>query len=254
MTHEQAYDTVDTLRLRKHNQNVSAIPDESQSAVTSSSSTSDLCDLDIDALDKEFKSLQLEFQKNMSALREDPTNSSLKQSVMQTKEKLQQLKLWSTKLNTEEGRHLLEQRRKDEEKRKYEIDQVLKLIKAQSAVDICFMMDCTGSMIPYIESAKKNINNLTQTIKAMCNTTPRLAFVGYRDIDHKQDNLIQLDFTSDTDAFRNFLSNIRMIGGVDYCEDVIGKKNFPSHCCFFENIHLTTPFYHKFNFILLSLI
>jgi hypothetical protein len=110
------------------------------------------------------------------------------------------------------------------EKRKYEIDQVLKIIKAQSAVDICFLMDCTKSMKSFITSAKRDINKLTKTISALFKTKSHLAFIGYRDINCKKNNLVKLNFTTDVNVFREFLSNVTMRGGDDYCEDVIGKK------------------------------
>jgi hypothetical protein len=223
MASESSYDTLDSIRLKNRSQRSSVISTDSQSPTTEASSTADLCDLDVDALDEEFKHLSLEFQNNMRDLRADPNNPSKKQSVLRTKEKMNQIKLWSSKLNTEEGRRLLDEHRKEIEKRQYEIDQVLKIIKAQSEADVCFVMDCTGSMAPYINEVKNSINNLTKTIMALFKTTSRLAFVGYRDIDYKENNLVQLNFTTDVNAFQQFLSQIALMGGADYCEDVIGK-------------------------------
>jgi hypothetical protein len=223
MASELSYDTIDSIRLKSRSQRSSVISTDSQSPTTEASSTADLCDLDVDAIDEAFKRLSLEFQNNMRDLRADPNNPSKKQSVLRTNEKMNQIKLWSSKLNTEEGRRLLDEHRKDIEKRQYEIDQVLKIIKAQSAVDICFLIDCTRSMAPYINEVKNSINQLTKPITALFKTTPRLAFVGYRDIDHKENNLVQLNFTTDVNAFQQFLSQIVLIGGIDYCEDVIGK-------------------------------
>jgi hypothetical protein len=185
----------------------------------------DLFDLDIDALDEEFAVLTLEYQNNMRDLRTDPSNLSKKQSIIQTKEKLKQMKTWTSIVNTEEGKRLLNERRKDIGKRKYEIDQVLKTVKAQSAVDVCFLMDCTSSMKTYITSAKNDINNLMKIVSALFKTTPHLAFIGYRDFDCNEENLVKLDFTTDVNNFRKFLDNVTTLGGDDCCEDVIGKDN-----------------------------
>jgi hypothetical protein len=219
-----SYDTLDSISLKKFNQCAAVISTDSQSPIIESSSLDDLYDLDIHALDENFKSLTFEYENNMRDLRADPNNLSKKQSIIRIVENMKQIKLWSSKLNTEEGRRLLDEHQQDIEKRKYEIDQVLKIVKAQSAVDICFIMDCTGSMARYIESAKSDINKLTDTITALFKTTPRLAFIGYRDINCNKDNLVQFNFTADVNAFREFLSNVIVIGGDDCCEDVIGKK------------------------------
>jgi hypothetical protein len=231
MESELVYDTVDSISLKNLNQCALVISTNSQAPSTSvqSSFTTDLCDLDIGALNEEITRLTLECQNNMRDLQVDPNNSSKKQAVLRTREQMNKIKEWTSKLNTEEGRRLLEERRKDIEQRKYEIDQVLKVVKAQSEVDICFVMDCTGSMKQYIAAAKNKIQNLTKTITALFKTTPRLAFIGYRDVDYKENNLLRLNFTTDADAFREFLSYVTAISGSDYCEDVIGKKMYAFH-------------------------
>jgi hypothetical protein len=227
----QEYDTTDSISLKKWNQHDSAISSDSQSSSTSvqSSIVRDLCDLDFDDLDKDLERLKLECQNNMRDLRADPNNPSKKQAVLQTRERMNKMKEWTSKLNTEEGRHLLEERRKDMEQRKYEIDQVLKMVKAQSKVDICFVMDCTNSMKQYIAAAKNKIQNLTKTITALFKTTPRLAFIGYRDVDYKENNLLRLNFTTDADDFREFLRDVTTMPGDDYCEDVFSKKMCSFH-------------------------
>jgi len=239
MTSEEVHDSVTTIRLkqRKQHPSVTFSDTQSQSPSTESLSTSDLADLDIDALDAEFQRLTHEYQNNMRKLREDPSNASKKQAVLGTKQRMNQIKLWTSKLNTEDGRRLLEENEKEIDKRKYEIDQVLKVIKAQSNVDVCFIMDCTGSMKPYIAAAKNTINSLTKTITALFRATPLLAFIGYRDIDYKENNLVRFDFTSDVDAFREFLSHVTITGGADYCEDVIGKRKYSFYYYSLKNIH-----------------
>ena len=220
-------DSVDTIRLKRHNSCGSLASVDLQSAtIIEPSPISDLCDMDINALNQEVKNLILECQSCMHDLLADPDNSSKKQSLLQTKVKLQRIKEWSSKLNTEEGRRLLEEQKTYVEKRKYEIDQVLKIIKAQSAVDICFLLDCTSSMKKYIKAVKDNINQLTNTIMSLFETKPSLAFIGYRDVHNTTNSLVQLNFTTDVNIFREFLNGVDLKGGKDYCEDVIGKKKY----------------------------
>ncbi|CAF1392458.1 unnamed protein product [Adineta steineri] len=215
-------DTVDSIRLKIRKQHPSVSFVDSSPTSLSIQSNKDVCDLNIDELDAEFNKLTLDIKNNMRDLRADPSNASKKQTILATKERMNKIKDWTSKLNTEDGRRLLDENQKDIDKRRYEIDQVLKVVKAQSSVDVCFMMDCTGSMTQYIASAKNTIDNLTKTISALFKTSPRLAFVGYRDFIDGADKLIRLDFTADVSIFQNFLNAISATGGDDTCEDVFG--------------------------------
>ncbi|CAF2769860.1 unnamed protein product [Rotaria sp. Silwood2] len=191
MSSKAVHDSVDSIRLKECKQYVSVTFADSQSQppFNQSSYTSDLYDLDIDALDAEFKRLTADYQDKMRHLRADPNNSSMKQAVLATKERMIKIKEWTSKLNTQEGRRLLNECQKDTEKRKYEIDQVLKVIKAQSTAAVCFIMNCTGSMEPYVVAAKNAIINLTKALTALFRTATRLAFISYRDVDHGEKTL-----------------------------------------------------------------
>ena len=146
-------DTVDSIRLKERKKRSSVTFSDSLAETSRSQFMVDLADLDINELDAEMRRLTLDCQGNIQKLRADSTNSSKKQAVLASKERLNRMKEWTSKLNTEEGRLKLEESRRDLENRKYEIDQVLKIVKAQSAADVCFMMDCTGSMVVYIMAA-----------------------------------------------------------------------------------------------------
>lgn len=72
-------------------------------------------------------------------------------------------------------------------------------------MDVLIMLDCTGSMDPFIDTAKTRINSLVRTVK---NTYPnvvlRIGFVGYRDhCDRKR--LSVLPFTTDVKIFAKFV-------------------------------------------------
>jgi hypothetical protein len=98
------------------------------------------------------------------------------------------------------------------------------IIRSQN-VSLCFLVDSTGSMSPYIDGIKKQIKDI---IKKIENSNCRIfgfAFVGYRDWDHKENQYSILDFTTDINKFNNFLSGVRTIGGTDLPEDVIGGLN-----------------------------
>ena len=112
---------------------------------------------------------------------------------------------------------------------------VMKEIKRSRNVDLCFLVDATGSMQPHIDGVRKSI---TKIVDCLTNTTKqatlanqpgavsklRLAFVAYRDhYDKKQFEV--LDFVESIPKFRSFCASIRAEGGEDEPEDVFGGLN-----------------------------
>jgi len=92
-------------------------------------------------------------------------------------------------------------------------------------VDICFIMDITGSMSAYVDQAKASIQSILQYFasgKAAERAYKfRFAFVGYRD--HKDATQYEVkDFTTDPDDMQKFIAGIVCSGGGDTCEDVAG--------------------------------
>jgi hypothetical protein len=215
-------DTVDSIRLSKRIHRTSAPTidwdaDKTFCAVN---------DIDIDALDAEFERLSVDFKGNLAELRRNPSNMSLRHTLTSTKEAMMRVKTWSSLLNTADGlaivkKNRIDQREKELIQRKYEVDEILKISKAQSAVDLCFLMDCTGSMRKYVNATKTQIRQLTEAIVQLYFTKPHLAFIGYRDIN---ESLERLDFTDDENIFQEFLNTVQAVGGDDTCEDVFGKS------------------------------
>ena len=95
-----------------------------------------------------------------------------------------------------------------------------------SALDVAFLVDCTGSMDKSIAKIKLNIKAILEDLKEkiLPHFEYRLAFVGYRDHSDGDGRIIKYDFgiTSQTENFENFLENIEASGGGDECEDVFG--------------------------------
>ena len=184
--------------------------------------TSSVADVDFEALDAEFERVSTEFKGKMVELRKQPENESLRGELASANELLSRMKMWSSLVSTADGLAIVKKNIIEQEihQRKYQIDQILKISKAQSAIDLCFLMDCTGSMRSYVEATKSQIRRLTATIVQMYSIKPRLAFVGYRDINESLD---QLDFTADEQQFEAFLHRVQASGGDDTCEDVFGK-------------------------------
>jgi hypothetical protein len=220
-------DTMDSIRLGKRSVRASLASIDWESNKEPDAQL----DLDIDALDAEFQQLSLETAGMLREIRKDPKNMVLREALAASKNEMLRIKEWSSLVQTAEGLAIVKEgmrakRLKDVNKRKYEIDEVLKTVKAQSAVDVCFLMDCTGSMGQYIDNTKAQIHQLTDIIFRLFSTKVRLGFIGYRDINEK---LEQLDFTDDITIFQIFLATVKATGGGDACEDVFSK--YGSHVC-----------------------
>ena len=106
--------------------------------------------------------------------------------------------------------------------RKYEISQLFETIKRSQTVDLCFFIDCTGSMDPYIDQVKTKIEDLVAHCKtSFADLVLKVAFVGYRD--HNDDERItSFSFTEDIAHFKSFVSGVQAYGGDDAAEDVFG--------------------------------
>jgi len=84
---------------------------------------------------------------------------------------------------------------------------------------LCFVLDCTASMNPWLEQAKTRIQEMTTLVRRQHpNTTIRVALVAYRDYDDDQRFRI-VNFTS-PEAVMAALRPLNAEGGDDEAEDV----------------------------------
>ena len=92
-------------------------------------------------------------------------------------------------------------------------------------VDLCLVMDCTGSMRPHIEGAK---NSIKKVVDYMASMEPaikiRVGFCGYRDHCLGANRLQIFDFINSCDEFKNLISEVAATGG-DGPKDVLGGLN-----------------------------
>lgn len=96
-------------------------------------------------------------------------------------------------------------------------------LKKAEKVDICFMLDCTGSMHSYINEAKSVIHKIIDNLKRKFqNFELRAAFVGYRDHGDGAKRITLFSFSSNIDDFKTFVSLVDATGGADGPEDVFG--------------------------------
>uniref|UniRef100_A0A914CDW0 Alpha-type protein kinase domain-containing protein n=1 Tax=Acrobeloides nanus TaxID=290746 RepID=A0A914CDW0_9BILA len=112
------------------------------------------------------------------------------------------------------------------------IEQVFCDIRASRVVDLCFLVDSTGSMQPHINGVRNSILNIVESLTNKSKhvgfvdsnqiaESIRLAFVAYRDFgDSKQFEV--LPFTKSVEEFRLFCNRLNANGGGDGPEDVFG--------------------------------
>ena len=95
-----------------------------------------------------------------------------------------------------------------------------------TTLDIMFIMDITGSMGMWLSEAKANITNIINEIieNNPCSKI-RIGFVGYRDFTEEGKPIgqyVSLDFTSNVEEAKTFISQIEVNGGGDEPEDIAG--------------------------------
>lgn len=104
------------------------------------------------------------------------------------------------------------------------MDPVTPKEEVMTLIDHAFLMDCTGSMGSYIQTAKDKILDLVMDLsEEYPNLALRLAFIGYRDITDwgpEEDQFISIQFTQDHNKFRTDLLRVNADGGGDLAEDV----------------------------------
>ena len=107
--------------------------------------------------------------------------------------------------------------------RKTQIAKLFYELRLAEHVDICFMMDCTGSMTSYINEAKTVVHRVVEKLgKKFHDLKLRCAFIGYRDHCDKENRLEILPFTSDKDVFKEKVTEVNAMGGGDDAEDIFG--------------------------------
>lgn len=120
----------------------------------------------------------------------------------------------------------------DWEKRKKEIQFKVEEMKSKinikskflpNSVDVCFLMDCTGSMGTWITTCKNKLQSIVDLItQYYVNVTINISFVGYHDCGDSP--LFELlPFTTKVEIVKDFITkNVCARGGADVPEDICG--------------------------------
>lgn len=93
---------------------------------------------------------------------------------------------------------------------------------SKNKVQVCFVMDCTGSMGEWIGAAKSQVISIADTIAAEAGAmTVEFSFVCYRDFSENE-NIVSTDFTTEVPSIKAFVATLEAIGGGDFPEDMAG--------------------------------
>jgi hypothetical protein len=96
----------------------------------------------------------------------------------------------------------------------------------ESTLKVCFILDCTASMGPWIKAAK---NRILEVLDKLRNDNPNFkiyaSFIGYRDF---KEEWFYVDFTQNYGIIHNALKDIQAFGGEDEAEDVSGAYDWVS--------------------------
>lgn len=87
-------------------------------------------------------------------------------------------------------------------------------------LQVCFVMDCTGSMGSYIAAAKEQVIGIADALRETGQPV-EMAFVAYRDY-RDMGHLKKMEFTSDIAELKAFIGRQKAEGGGDTPEDMVG--------------------------------
>ncbi|KAF0541043.1 kinase-like protein [Gigaspora margarita] len=111
-------------------------------------------------------------------------------------------------------------------KRENDVSKTIINIEDSRNFDLCFVLDCTDSMSPYIEATKEHILKVASYVNRHNSKFKFwVGFCGYRD-HYDYDRLQILNFTNSLEKFKIYITNKVMAkGGGDVAEDVLGGLN-----------------------------
>ena len=96
-------------------------------------------------------------------------------------------------------------------------------LNSEKTLDLCLILDCTGSMCSWIKRSKDTLKDIIDQVRADNPTLKvRVSFVGYRDFGDGKSQDGTMDFTNNLGDIKAFISKQPASGGNDMPEDVQG--------------------------------
>ncbi|KAF0494469.1 kinase-like protein [Gigaspora margarita] len=111
--------------------------------------------------------------------------------------------------------------------RENDVSKAIINIEDSMNVDLCIVLDCTGSMSPHIDAAKKHILKVANYVNSNnSNIEFWVGFCGYRDHYNGSNRLQIFDFTNSLEKFQTYITTkVASICNDDDPEDVLGGLN-----------------------------
>lgn len=106
------------------------------------------------------------------------------------------------------------------------IDKAVKYMVRAHKISICFLLDTTQSMKPYIDGVKEQIGVMVTKAKEAGCTIAGLAFVGYKDWCCGRDHFEISPFSSDVDEFKAFVGRVG-VSHLPQCKETNVPRDYP---------------------------
>ena len=101
--------------------------------------------------------------------------------------------------------------------------QTAKSRSAQKSLDLCLILDCTGSMYSWIQRSKDTLREIIDHVRnTNAGLKVKVAFVAYRDVQDGAQRFDVTNFTEDIDLVKLVINKQAATGGGDFPEDVQG--------------------------------
>ncbi|CAD8150346.1 unnamed protein product [Paramecium pentaurelia] len=195
----------------------------------------------------EYLKQQLLNQKNSNItnnILQDSKFLELEQELKNLKKNQQEKKDQLQKEREENERQIKERQERDKQRdqknkqeNKKQIEQKFqKAIKERGQLDVCFIVDVTGSMDHYKDQTKMSVQQSLQIIKKATNRDTNWASVCYQDKAELRQlgKYYEFPFSKEQEKLQQFFDNIACDGGGDAAEDIRGaikqvcKLSWPS--------------------------
>ncbi|CAK65713.1 unnamed protein product (macronuclear) [Paramecium tetraurelia] len=173
---------------------------------------------------KKMSEMDIENKKLVDALnaREEQRNKEYQREEQQRKKELLERQ---EKLKQEQSKQQDLMQKNKEQRQKTAQFLKRQMFESHGKIEVCFLIDVTGSMDPYKEQAMMCIKESMKNIKIKTNRDALWATVAYQDFEERKQlggKYKQLNFTPNPKEIEDYLSDIPCAGGGDAAEDIRG--------------------------------
>ncbi|CAD8046871.1 unnamed protein product [Paramecium sonneborni] len=167
-----------------------------------------------------------EFEKNLQQLQNGIQNNiQQKQQQMQILEEQKKKEYEDNKIKQKQFQEQRDYQKKQENKliKEMLMKRTKESLEEFGKLDICYVVDCTKSMEPYIEQARSCVRESLKIIKQQTNRDTIMSSIAFYDMEQKPPGgYHQFTFSNNVQDFEKFITSVPIVGGQDPPEDVKG--------------------------------